>query len=53
MIVLNDGRREYISAEAGDGAVAPPIATSTKVVEPAGWGEGITALDENNFDIKR
>jgi general secretion pathway protein C len=53
VIVLNRGRREYVSAEPGDGA-APPIATTTKVVEPASsWGEGITQLDDNNFDIKR
>jgi general secretion pathway protein C len=54
VIVLNNGRREYVSAEGGDG-VAPPLPITTKVLEPAGgaWGAGIKALDENNYDVPR
>ncbi|HXX29588.1 MAG TPA: type II secretion system protein GspC [Myxococcaceae bacterium] len=52
VIVLNNGRREYVSAEAGDGA--PPLATTTKVTEPAGaWGAGIKQLDDNSYDVPR
>jgi general secretion pathway protein C len=52
VIVLNNGRREYIAADTGDGA--PVLATTTKVVEPAGaWGAGIKALDANNYEVPR
>jgi general secretion pathway protein C len=51
VIVLNNGRREYVSADSGDGA-APPLPTGTKVTEP-GWGAGIKALDGNNYDVPR
>jgi general secretion pathway protein C len=50
VIVLNNGRREYVSADSGDGT-APPLSTNTKVTEP--WGAGIKALDGNNFDVPR
>jgi general secretion pathway protein C len=50
VIVLNNGRREYVSADSGDGA--PGLATTTKVTEP-GWGAGIKALDANNYDVPR
>jgi general secretion pathway protein C len=52
VIVFNNGRREYVSAETGDGA--PTLATTTNVKEPAGaWGAGIKALDANNFEVPR
>jgi general secretion pathway protein C len=52
VIVLNNGRREYVSADTGDGA--PTLATNTKVTEPNGaWGAGIKALDATNFDVPR
>ncbi|HSP20216.1 MAG TPA: type II secretion system protein GspC [Myxococcaceae bacterium] len=56
VIIANNGRREYIGAEAGDGAPAPPpIATTRPVGEPGGqgYGAGIRALDENNYEIPR
>jgi general secretion pathway protein C len=52
VIVLNNGRREYVSAEAGDGT-PPPIDTTKKVVEPGAWGQGVKQLDENNYDVDR
>lgn len=53
VIVLNNGRREYVSADTGDGA-APALPTTTKVTEPgAVWGAGIKALDANNFEVPR
>ncbi|MGZ6098307.1 MAG: type II secretion system protein GspC, partial [Myxococcaceae bacterium] len=55
VIIANNGRREYIGAEAGDGAPAPPpIATTRPVNEPGqGYGAGIRALDENNYEVPR
>jgi general secretion pathway protein C len=52
VIVLNNGRREYVSSDSGDGA--PNLPTTTGVKEPAGaWGAGIKALDGNNFEVPR
>jgi general secretion pathway protein C len=52
VIVLNNGRREYVSADSGDGA--PNLPTTQKVTEPAGaWGAGIKALDATNFEVPR
>jgi general secretion pathway protein C len=52
LIVLNNGRREYVAADTGDGA--PLLATNTPVKEPsAAWGAGIKALDGNNFEVPR
>ena len=56
VIIANNGRREYIGAEAGDGAPPPPpIATTRPVTEPAGqpYGAGIKALDDNNYEVPR
>jgi len=55
VIIANNGRREFIGAEAGDGAPPPPpIATTRPVTEPAQpYGAGIKALDENNYEIPR
>jgi len=55
VIIANNGRREYIGAEAGDGAPAPPpIATTRPVGEPGqGYGAGIRALDENNYEVPK
>ena len=55
VIIANNGRREYIGAEPGDGAPAPPpIATTRPVNEPGqGYGAGIRALDENNYEVPR
>lgn len=54
VIVLNNGRREYVSAEGGEGAPPPPLATTTGVKEPAGaWGAGIKAIDDNTYEVPR
>ncbi len=53
IIIANNGRREYIGAEAGEGApVPPPIAATRPVGEPA-IGAGIQALDENNYNVPK
>ncbi len=57
VIIANNGRREYIGAEPGDGAPPPPaIATTRPVTDPAAnqpYGSGIKALDENNYEVPR
>jgi general secretion pathway protein C len=57
VIIANNGRREYIGAEPGDGAPPPPpIATTRPVTEPAGnqpYGAGIKALDDSNYEVPR
>jgi general secretion pathway protein C len=55
VIIANNGRREYIGAEPGDGAPPPPpIATTRPVNEPnPGYGSGIKALDDNNYEVPR
>jgi general secretion pathway protein C len=59
VIINNNGRREYIDDEAGNGVpvatVAPPIRTSQPVRDPAHaeLGQGIKALDDNNYEIPR
>ena len=58
VIIANNGRREFIGNEPGDGAPQPPpIATTRPVTEPAGgnqpYGAGIKALDDNNYEVPR
>jgi general secretion pathway protein C len=55
VIIANNGRREYISAEGGDGTPQPPpIATTRPVSEPGNqYGAGIKALDDNNYEVPR
>ncbi len=59
VIVLNNGRKEYIDNQPGDGAVAaytpPPLPNSTPVQAPpnAGLGNGIRATGENDYEIPR
>lgn len=56
VIIANNGRREYIGSEGGDGAPQPPpIATTRPVSEPTNqpYGAGIKALDENNYEVPR
>lgn len=59
VIINNNGRREYIDGEAGNGVpvstVAPPIRTAQAVKEPGSddMGQGIKALDDNNYEIPR
>jgi general secretion pathway protein C len=57
VIIANNGRREYIGAEPGDGAPPPPAIATTKSISepPAGtaYGTGIKALDDNNYEVPR
>ena len=56
IIIANNGRREFIGAEAGDGAPPPPpVATTRPVADPgnAAYGAGIKALDDNNYEVPR
>jgi general secretion pathway protein C len=55
VIIANNGRREYIGAEGGDGAPPPPsLATTRPVAEPnQAYGSGIKALDDNNYEVPR
>jgi general secretion pathway protein C len=54
IIIANNGRREYINAEAGEGPPPPPpIATTRPVNEPNQYGAGIKALDDNNYEVPR
>ena len=50
VIIANNGRREYISNEAGDGAPPPPPPTA---VRPVADGSGIQAIDDNNYKIPK
>ena len=55
IIIANNGRREFIGAEAGDGAPPPPpVATTRPVTEPnQAYGAGIKALDDSNYEVPR
>ncbi|WNG25076.1 general secretion pathway protein GspC [Cystobacter fuscus] len=59
VIIINNGRKEYIDGQPGDGAVAaytpPPLPNSTPVQAPpnAGLGNGIRATGENDYEIPR
>lgn len=61
VIVLYNGRREYIDATTGDGAGAPPVAaapplpTATPVKEPGTLvaGNGIKATSENEYEVPK
>jgi general secretion pathway protein C len=54
VIIANNGRREYISAEGGDGAPPPPPVATTRPVNDQGpYGAGIKALDDNNYEVPR
>jgi general secretion pathway protein C len=62
VIVLYNGRREYIDATTGDGAgapppvaAAPPLPTATPVKEPGTLvaGNGIKAMNENEYEVPK
>jgi len=54
IIIANNGRREYISAEADGAPGPPPLATTRPVTEPGQpYGSGIKALDDNNYEVPR
>jgi general secretion pathway protein C len=49
VIIANNGRREYISAEPGDGAPSLPVVTNVRPPDTS----GIKAIDDNNIDIPK
>ena len=62
MIIVNNGRREYIDDQPGDGAsvamgaaVGPsiPAASPVNTTPGAGLGQGIRALSENEYEVPR
>jgi general secretion pathway protein C len=60
VIILNNGRKEYIDGQPGDGAAVaaytpPPLPNSTPVQAPpnAGLGNGIRAVGENDYELPR
>lgn len=57
VIVLNNGRREYIDNEPGDGsqpvAVAAPPPGRVDVPQPNVLGQGIKAVTENEYEVPR
>jgi general secretion pathway protein C len=60
VIILNNGRREYIDDQPGDGAPAvamgPPVTapgTPVNTTPTAGLGQGIRALNENEYEVPK
>ena len=58
VIILNNGRREFIDGQPGDGAgsyTPPPIAAGPPVQPPPGngLGNGIRAVSENDYEVPR
>ena len=56
VIIANNGRREFISAEAGDGAPPPPPPVARAGGPPGdggAYGSGIKALDDNNYEVPK
>ncbi|MCY1015384.1 type II secretion system protein GspC [Pyxidicoccus sp. MSG2] len=55
VIILNNGRREFIDGQPGDGAFVPPsppvaVANTTP---PPGNGSGIRATSDNEYEVPR
>jgi general secretion pathway protein C len=54
VIIANNGRREFISAEPGDGAPPPPVATTARSLPgDSAYGAGIKPLDDNNYEVPK
>ena len=58
VIILNNGRREFIDGLPGDGAAMaaytpPPLPAGPAVQPPPGGGNGIRALGENDYEVPR
>jgi general secretion pathway protein C len=58
VIILNNGRREFIDGMPGDGAAMatyapPPLPSGPAVQPPPGGGNGIRALGENDYEVPR
>jgi general secretion pathway protein C len=56
VIVLNNGRREFINGEAGSGeavAYTPPVAPRPSDTPPASNASGIKAIDDTHYEVPR
>jgi general secretion pathway protein C len=58
VIILNNGRKEFIDGQPGDGSTpapmfTPPVAAATAPVPNDGLGSGIRALNENEYEVPR
>lgn len=59
VIILNNGRKEFIDATGGDGvgapvAMAPVVPTTTNTAPPQGnLGEGVRPTGENTYEVDR
>ncbi|MBZ4417110.1 type II secretion system protein GspC [Myxococcus sp. RHSTA-1-4] len=56
VIILNNGRREFIDGQPGDGAFvppSPPVAQANTAPPPANDGSGIRALSDNEYEVPR
>jgi general secretion pathway protein C len=58
VIILNNGRKEFIDGQPGDGAApvaayTPPVNTPVQPPPGGGMGNGIKALGENDYEVPR
>ncbi|WP_257458669.1 type II secretion system protein GspC [Archangium lipolyticum] len=58
VIILNNGRKEFIDGQPGDGAApvasyTPPVTTPVQPPPGNGMGNGIKALGENDYEVPR
>ena len=56
VIILNNGRREFIDGQPGDGAFAmpsAPMAQANTAPPPPGSGSGIRATSDNEYEVPR
>ena len=55
VIILNNGRREFIDGQPGDGAFVPPSppVAQANTAPPGNDASGIRALNENEYEVPR
>jgi general secretion pathway protein C len=55
VIILNNGRREFIDGQPGDGAFVPPSppVAQANTAPPPGNDSGIRALNDNEYEVPR
>jgi general secretion pathway protein C len=56
VIILNNGRREFIDGQPGDGAFvppSPPVAQANTAPPPPGDASGIRAINDNEYEVPR
>ncbi|MFP2927630.1 type II secretion system protein GspC [Pyxidicoccus sp. 3LG] len=55
VIILNNGRREYIDGQPGDGAFTPPpvVAQANTAPPPGNNASGIRAVTDNEYEVPR